>query len=344
MKKDCHKGEKTRKNKIVKKVLIMLLFFLLFNAVTFPIYTFYGPFKKVRNMLVGLSMATGNHQYIAKFFFSEKEIQEIIKENNNKLNSESNADSSESKATEAQVDIKYTDSNIERIDISNNKFDGIALIVKDPSKLKMGYSDKLGEVGQTVTQMAKRYNASAAINGGGYSDVSPTGRTGGVGGVPLGIIISDGNVIFPTKKQDYYKSETCVFYIDPNNEAHVGPASVSELIKKNVRQAISFDPSLVVDGKAYISETSLTGLNPRTAIGQRKDKSIILLAIDGRRGIKLGADLKDVQKVMMDLGANNAMCLDGGGSTAMYYEGEVINHPSNVTGERFIPDIIYVQP
>lgn len=335
---------KNKKNKIILRIIGICMFLFLFNAITFPIYTFYGPFTKVRNMLVGLSMATGNHQYIAKLFFSNEEIQKILKANNNKLNDSNGEENTDTKLAEGQVDIKYTDSNIERIDISNNKFDGIALIVKDPSKVKVGHAENLGEVGQTVSQMAKRYNASAAINGGGYSDVSPNGKTGGVGGIPLGIIISDGTVVFPTKKKDYSKGETCVFYMDSSNEAHVGPASVNELLKKDVKQAISFDPSLVVNGKPYISESSLTGLNPRTAIGQRRDKSIILLAIDGRRGLKLGADLKDVQKVMMDLGAVNAMCLDGGGSTAMYYEGEIINHPSNVTGERFIPDIIYVEP
>ncbi len=56
--------------------------------------------------------------------------------------------------------------------------------------MKVGYSSKLGQVGETTSDMAKRYKAVAAINGGGYSDVSPngkTGGTGGTGGIPIGL-------------------------------------------------------------------------------------------------------------------------------------------------------------
>ena len=318
------------------------MFFLfegIFTAIVFPFYTFYGPFTKVRDMLVGSAMSTGNYQFVAKMFFSTEEIDNILKEENKKDNE---VNDELVVAAIEPVEIEYNDVPIEKIDISTDKFNGVALIIKDPTKVKVGYSSKFGQAGETVTEMARRYNALAAINGGGYSDVSPTGKTGGTGGVPLGIIISNGQVVFPTDKGKYYEEQACVFSIDDKGKMYVGPASVNNLIEKNVKEAISFSPTLIVNGQPYISENSLGGLNPRTAIGQRKDDSIIFLVIDGRQGLKLGATLKDVQNIMLKLEAINAMCLDGGGSSAMYYEEEIINNPSSVTGERAIPDIIYV--
>jgi len=307
--------------------------------VTFPLYTFYGPFKKVRNVVVTSAMGTGNHRYIAKIFFSDKKINEIMKEDTESLNDNLNINNLNSKS----VEIRNVNNDIKRMEINNSKFEGEALIIHDPKRVKVGYSSKLGQVGETTSDMAKRYKAVAAINGGGYSDVSPNGKTGGTGGIPIGIIISKGKVVYPLNKEEYKKRENCVFAIDGEGYVHLEPASVEGLLNKNIKEAISFTPTLVVDGEPHISDNSLAGIHPRTAIGQKADGSIIFLVIDGRKGFKLGASIKDIQDIMLQLGAVNAMCLDGGGSTTMYYNNEVINRPSCVTGERAIPTIVYVE-
>lgn len=323
-----------------KKIPLFILFQLVFTTITFPLYAFYGPFKKVRNVVVASAMATGNHQYVAKMFFSDEEINGMMAEDGKSLNDDSNVNDS----NKQKVEIKNTDNDIERKEINTSKFDGQALIIHNPKKVKVGYSSKLGDVGEPTSAMAKRYKAIAAINGGGYSDVSPNGKTGGTGGVPLGIVISDGKVVYPLEKSKYKNEESCVFAIDDKGYMHIGPASIDELVKNNTKEALSFYPTLVVDGKPHVSDNSMGGIHPRTAIGQKADGSIILLAIDGRQGLKLGASLKDVQNVMLKLGAVNAMCLDGGGSTTMYYDNEVVNRPSCVTGERAVPAIVYVEP
>ncbi|WP_097026195.1 phosphodiester glycosidase family protein [Clostridium peptidivorans] len=341
MKTKRRKHSKRNRTSLFKKLALFLILETIFTATTFPFYAFYGPFKKVRNTIVGLSMSTGNHTYIAKTFFNDEDIKKIIEENNQELNS-AQSDYDISKVD--KINLKYTNSSIERLDISTNKFDGIALIVKDPLKVKVGYSSKLGHAGENVSEMAKNYNAVAAINGGGFLDVSPNGKAGSTGGIPSGIMISKGNIMYPQEKENYDTRESCVFAIDNKGKMYVGPATGNELINKNIQEAISFSPTLIVDGNPYISENSLGGLNPRTAIGQRADGSIILLAIDGRQGLKLGATLKDVQNIMIKLDAVNAMGLDGGGSTAMYYNNEIINNPSSITGERAIPNMVYVEP
>lgn len=329
------KKKKSKKSFILKNILIFFLFQCIFTGITFPIYSMYGPFKNVRNWIVTTSMATGKHQYIAKMFFSDKQINDILAEENKKQNDSSVA----SQASSNKVKITFDNDSVKVYDASSKegRFDGKAIIIKDPLKVKVGYSSKLGVAGEMVSDMASRYNALAAINGAGFENANA-----GTGGTPTGIIISDGKVIYPKSKSEY-NTEYMSFSIDGQGNMSVGVTSVNQLIKKNAQQALSFEPSLVVGGKPYISNSSLTGQNPRTAIGQRADKSIIFLVIDGRKAPKLGATLKEVQTMMLQLGAVNAMCLDGGGSSVMYYNNEVINNPSSISGERAVPDCIYVE-
>lgn len=330
---------KKKKVKIIKKIFILLIFELVFTTVTMVPYALYGPYKNIRNAYVTTAMATGNHRYLASIFFSDSQIKKILAEENK-------ADNviPPKKERNDNVTIMYNDSGIERENISTTKFDGIVLIINDPKRVKVGYAQNLGVVGETTHDIAERYGAVAAINGGGFVDVLPDGKLGGIGAIPDGIIMSGGEVVYP-KDANSKMSVSSVMAID--SEGHLivgGPYTINELKNKNVKEVVCFTPYLIKDGKQFIPENTLQGSHPRTAIGQDSKGRIILLVIDGRQGIKIGATLKEVQKIMLDLGAVNAMCLDGGGSTTMYYKGSIINNPSNFTGERTVPSIIYVSP
>ena len=85
------------------------------------------------------------------------------------------------------------------------------------------------------------------------------------------------------------------------------------------------------------------GLNPRTAIGQREDGAVLLLVIDGRQTHSLGASMIDLINEMLDFGAVNAANLDGGGSTVLYYDGEIRNEISSIYGARGVPTAICVR-
>jgi exopolysaccharide biosynthesis protein len=111
-----------------------------------------------------------------------------------------------------------------------------------------------------------------------------------------------------------------------------------------VTDAISFGPALIVNGKITVKGDGGWGIAPRTAIGQKKDGSILMLVIDGRQVSSLGATIKDAAEVMKQYGAYNATNLDGGSSSTMYYEDEVINNPCDPLGERSVPSIVYVKP
>ena len=342
---NMHRGKSNNKIlRIVKKVAIFFAFEIIFTAIVFPCYIFYGPFTKVRNIIVSTSMATMNHQYIAKTFLSKAKIDEILKFDA-KANNPTTTTNTVIQQNINTIQTSKEDNSTEVIELQGKKFHGKAIIIHDPYKVKVGYSSQLLTIGETTSTIASRNNAIAAINGGGFYDISPDGKVGsGIGGVPIGIVMSEGNLIYPTKNVNLNEKMPCTMAI--NNEGHLivgGPYSINDLMKMNVKEALSFSPTLVVNGTPYISETTVMGVNPRTAIGQRKNGDIIFLTIDGRQAFELGASLKDVQGVMLELKAENAMCLDGGSSTTMYYKDEIINKPSNMLGERSMPTIIYAE-
>ena len=111
-------------------------------------------------------------------------------------------------------------------------------------------------------------------------------------------------------------------------------------------QSFSFGPLLVNDGEAvelpskYIISTKDTIREPRTAIGQLGPLHYIVIVVDGRReGYSTGASIPQLQQLFLDEGAEFAFNLDGGGSTTLYFRGEVINMPSGGK-ERSVSDII----
>ena len=105
----------------------------------------------------------------------------------------------------------------------------------------------------------------------------------------------------------------------------------------NINHIISGGPYLVKNNEVYVDMTaeklsSIGGRNPRTAIGYTKDNNLIMLTADGREGASIGLTLIELANLMKELGCVNAMNLDGGGSTVMYVNGQVVNHPQEKGG------------
>ena len=125
----------------------------------------------------------------------------------------------------------------------------------------------------------------------------------------------------------------------------VGNYSKAELKEKDVVEGISFGPALIVNGEKMITHgDGGWGVGPRTAIGQRKDGTVLFLVIDGRQpGYSVGATLRDIQNIMYEEGAVIAANLDGGSSSTLYYNGKVINKPADLLGERMIPTAFVVK-
>jgi exopolysaccharide biosynthesis protein len=329
------KTNKKAKKKLSWRILsIFIIFELIFTAITAPLIVFYGPFDNVKRTIVGAAMTTLSHQYIAKTFLSDAQINKILEGQTIEV-IEQNENS------DVKIGNKH-DSNIERYEVQGKKFKGYMLIVHDPTRIKVGYTKKLGKEGQLTSQIAKDNNAVAAINAGGFTDKSADELWTGTGGQPTGLIIADGQVKYNDIKGEDEKRDTVAF--TKKGLLLVGPHSLSDMKKLEVTEAVSFGPALVVNGQPTIkSGDGGWGIAPRTAIGQRNDGSVLLLVIDGRQVSSLGATLKEVQDVMLQYGAVNASNLDGGSSSTMYHAGAIVNNPSDSLGERAVPSVILVK-
>jgi len=331
------KIKKRKKNKKSIGILVIsfIIFELIFTAITGPFVLYYGPFKNARDMVVGSAMTTLKSQWIATFFLSDERIKKIMNDQTVQTLVQGDLNG---------VNVKNkNDNSVERYSIDGKNYKGYVLVISDPTRVKVGYSNMLGKEGQLTSDIARDNNAIAAINGGAFTDGVPGSKWTGTGGSPIGIIMSNGKILSNNIKNENMKTE--VVALTKSGKLLVGTHSILEMKKVGVTQAVSFGPALIVNGKKTIDKgNGGWGSAGRTAIAQKKDGSIILLVIDGRQLGSFGATLREVQDLLYDeYGAYNATNLDGGSSSTMFYNDEVINNPSDSLGERSVPSIIYLE-
>ncbi|MBU3142716.1 phosphodiester glycosidase family protein [Clostridium sp. CF012] len=324
-----------RKQKIkMKLILLFIIFELTFTTITGPFMLYYGPFKNAKTTVVGAAMTTYSLQWLATTFLSKEAIAKIMSTQKVDALVQNNLDG-------VKVENKDDDS-IERYDVKGNKFEGYILIINDPTRLKVGYTSLLGTEGQLTSDIAKDNNAIAAINAGGFKDENSGSKYTGTGANPTGIIMANGKIVANDITDVNKKAE--VVAMTKSGKLLVGPHSLSDMKTAGVTDAVSFGPALIVSGqKAITKGDGGWGIAPRTCVAQRKDGAIIFLVIDGRQLGSLGASLREAQDVLYDYGAVNAFNLDGGSSSTLFYDGEVINSPSDSLGERTISSIMYIE-
>ena len=326
-------GEK--KKQTGKKTLMTLIILAIIGTITGG-FLLYGPWAGFRDWLITTAMTTMTHQYFATWFYDDDTIQDSLNKNKVKETDEITDTNTivieQSKQTEyaneyeraiLQKDPDNEDYKI--IEIEGKGYSGYLAVIYDPSRIKTVYTKKLGTSGQYLTQMAKDNDALIAINGGGFED--PNFNSNGAN--PLGITISDGKVI--TSKS--YKGSGGLIGFTEDNKLVLGKMTVKQAQEMKVRDAVTFGPFLIVNGKASeVLGNGGWGTAPRTAIGQRKDGIVLFLVIDGRTVTKPGADMNDLIEIMQNYGAYNAANLDGGTSSVMVVDGEIINDPVDSSG------------
>lgn len=334
MGKDSRK--KRRSKKKWKTIAMFLAFELVFTAVTAPFILLYGPFENAKRTYVGAAMTSLSHQWMATTFLSDQKINEILNSN-----IEDSSGNYKNAKTSVNLPTKH-DNSIELYSFDNFKYSGYYIVVKDPTRVKIGVSKYLGQEGQTTSEIAKEYNAVAAINGGAFTDKSSTAQWTGNGGTPAGIVMSEGKVIYKDVPDD---KKVELVGITKSGKMIAGMYSVNDLKELDVQEAVSFGPVLVKDGEPTpMKGDGGWGVAPRTAIGQRADGSIVMLVIDGRSLTSGGATLKELQEVLIKTcDVVTAINLDGGKSTTMYLNGKVINNPASNVGERSIPSAVIVK-
>lgn len=314
----------------IKKAIYFLVFETIFTLSTIPFLVFYGPFANVRNTIVTTAMTTFKHQYIATLFLPRSMIDKIM----NNMNQIKSGSSNKNLLNFGNSH----DSSIELYNVYGKHFEGKIMLIHDPTRVQVGVSDKFPKEGQTTSIIAKNYKAVAAINAGGFGDSSMKG----IGGVPQGFVIHKGKILYSEIINPNDKADLIGFTYD--GKLLVGNYRYSDIQKMSIKEAVSFGPALVVNGEAMIKKgDGGWGIAPRTAIGQKKDGTVIFLTIDGRSIKSIGATLKDVQDIMLDYDAYNAANLDGGSSTTMFFKERVINNPSDALGERSVPTVFFVK-
>ena len=298
-----------------------ILMVFLFTAVTSPVVVLFGPFNNVKRAVIGAILQSRHPHYIT-WLFSTDELQAI-------LGSVGVVKSQDLFKFNARED---KDLKLEKIESS--RYVGYVLEIPDPRRIQVATAANIQEKGDTTSNIAKMNGAVAAINGGGFHDPNGTGT----GRLPYGFILHDGEYIIG---KDVGPSEA----VDFIGFSKSGNLIAGNYDKTELTEGITFGPPLIVDGKKMITDgDGGWGVGPRTAIGQRKDGTVLFVVIDGRQpGYSIGATLRDVQDVLYEKGAYIAANLDGGSSSTLYLNGKVVNKPADLLGERMIPTAFIVK-
>ena len=218
-------------------------------------------------------------------------------------------------------------------EVKGEGYSGYMMVVLDPSRVIVGsVPESFGGRGYTVEEMVKKFDAVAGTNAGGFVDPDGSGN----GSIPNTLVVFEGKTYYAAAG-----TRKGFVGIDSNHILHVAnKITEAEIREKDIQYGVCFGPVLVANGEPC--EINISGVNPRTAIGQRSDGAMLLLVIDGRQVISMGATMQDLVDIMLDFGAVNACNLDGGSSTLMYYDGGYVNNCASVIGIRAVPTAILV--
>lgn len=226
-----------------------------------------------------------------------------------------------------------SDEPIEIHEISGATYYGTMMVVKDPSRVSLATIYPWRDTGVTLDELVNSHGAVGGINGGLYNS------NGNTGGMPYGVIVSNGEIQLndPTSFAGLvlvgFTESDILQIIDIDG---MSAAEVEALVaEKKIRDAVTFQDEasdsnnhfvqLIINDETREMNGMGSGLNPRTAIGQRADGAVLMFVTDGRgKSGHLGASASDLIDIMREFGAVNAANLDGGSSSCMYYDGEYL--------------------
>jgi len=213
------------------------------------------------------------------------------------------------------------------------------ITLSDATVLRSAFANnQFGEnITDAVSSIAEDNGAVFAVNGDYY------------GFRDSGIVIRNGVVY-----RDQGAREGLVFFEDGTVEVYdETETTAAELLAAGAWNTLSFGPAVAEDGAVVdgiddveidtnFGNHSIQGEQPRTAIGVIDENHIVIVVVDGRdTGYSRGVTMTELADIMVSLGATTAYNLDGGGSSEMWFDGEVVNQPSN-GGERATSDILYL--
>ena len=248
----------------------------------------------------------------------------------------------EAAASATTTDTSYSDDNIQ-VSLTEKTVENTQVYIAD---ITVSTSDYLktafaqNTYGTNVTAKtsvtAAENNAILAINGDYY------------GANSTGYVIRNGVVYRDTVREDSSNGDLAIYKDGSFKVIYEDEISADQLVKDGVVNLLAFGPSLVEDGEITVDTNSEVGQsmssNPRTAIGIIDENHYIIVVSDGRTSESEGLSLYQLAEVMKSYGVKTAYNLDGGGSSTLYFNGQVMNKPTTngTISERAVSDIVYI--
>ena len=258
--------------------------------------------------------------------------------------SSSNAEAASKAAETATVtDTSYSDDNISvtltEKTVSNTQVYITDVTVSSSEYLKTAFAQNTygNNVTAKTSETAANNNAILAVNGDYY------------GANTTGYVIRNGVVYRDTVREDSSNGDLAIYKDGSFKIIYEDQVSADQLVKDGVVNLLAFGPSLVENGEIAVDTNSEVGQsmssNPRTAIGIIDENHYIIIVSDGRTTESEGLSLYQMAEIMKSYGVKTAYNLDGGGSSTLYFNGQVINKPTtngNTISERSVSDIVYI--
>ena len=306
-------------------LLVLIALVLMMNVI------FKGPSDAARSLLTMSLKEPSATKWIPDLFLDEETLNAITNISGETTTAES-TDTSLVTINKTGILSGVTDEWAEHPDgvyierLSGATYNAHVMVVRDPSKVFMGRSAKT----YSTTIPGKRLNEVmaeadetiiAAVNAGAFNDDGTANNY--VGSVPAGIVYSEGEFICNQYRGNIPVAETGGGFVGFNDDDVLVVAytmTEAEAESLGIRDGCEFGPPLIINGEVnQEAYNKASGLNPRTAIGQRPDGAVIFVCIDGRQAGSPGGTYKDVTDIMIEYGAVNACNLDGGSSSIMMY-------------------------
>ena len=258
--------------------------------------------------------------------------------------SSSNAEAASKAAETATVtDTSYSDDNISvtltEKTVSNTQVYIADVTVSSSEYLKTAFAQNTygNNVTAKTSETAANNNAILAVNGDYY------------GANTTGYVIRNGVVYRDTVREDSSNGDLAIYKDGSFKIIYEDQVSADQLVKDGVVNLLAFGPSLVENGEIVVDTNSEVGQsmssNPRTAIGIIDENHYNIIVSDGRTLESEGLSLYQMAEIMKSYGVKTAYNLDGGGSSTLYFNGQVINKPTtngNTISERSVSDIVYI--
>ena len=345
--KDNKNGNQSEQ-KLKKSVVALLVFSIVISlGIVGYVTVVFGniPFVvKWRNIWIETAMTTDQHKWLATCFFPDSLINEVmgaqvdIKDisvtdiygnQSSDILGQENLVVGEKDKFGNTVFVNDLEEDIVILEIKKSNFKGKLVLVDDPSRVFLGVTDYKGSRGEFICDYLEKENAVVGVNASGFNDI---------GGVSLGGEVT-GQCVSNGEYWGTYSSQYTLVGFDNNNRLVVG--GIEDWREYNIRDGFQYKPTLILDGKKVVEDSAGWGLQPRTVIGQCKNGVVLMLVVDGRQvGYSIGATMEDCADILLQYGAVTAGACDGGSSSVIGYDGEVINKPCarDMPTGRYLPN------